>query len=136
MNKRIKKKKMKMELTHIELGNLLFGNSRGKYQVNREWSKDFYDFLEECCFDSGCYYEGNKEYINKMGGFENEVFIVNPYYWGLNEEKAKQPNFIYKPLGFNISWYKYPFRDSYMNKYISKEKFKEILKECKKSIKE
>lgn len=42
---------------------------------------------------------------------------------------------VYKPLNFTISWYKYPFRDSYMNKYISKNEFKDILKKCEESFK-
>ncbi len=42
-------------------------------------------------------------------------------------------NFIYhegKPDEFWIDWYKYPFRDSYCNREISKEEFKNILKDC------
>lgn len=44
-----------------------------------------------------------------------------------------KPNFLYKPTGFKIMWYKYPLRDSYMNQNISLDEFKEILEHCVKS---
>lgn len=45
-----------------------------------------------------------------------------------------KPNFHYKPLGFEIRWYKYPLRDSYMNMDISLEEFASIIDECIKSL--
>lgn len=136
MNKRIKKKKQRN--AELELGNLCFGNSRGKFQVDRDWNKEFQMFLEECSFDSYGYFENDdikyKEFI-KSGEFENDIFIINPYYWGDDYEKQIKPNFVYKPTNLTISWYKYPFRDSYMNKYISRKEFKEILEKCKESFK-
>jgi len=41
-----------------------------------------------------------------------------------------QPNFLYKPTGFSIMWYKYALRDSYMNQDISLDKFRVILRDC------
>jgi len=54
----------------------------------------------------------------------------------LSENKHHQdcptikPNFLYKPTGFSISWYKYPLRDSYMNHKISVVEFSEIIDKC------
>lgn len=46
-----------------------------------------------------------------------------------------RPNFLYKPSNFQIQWYKYALRDSYMNQDISLEEFKNILNHCVKSYK-
>lgn len=47
----------------------------------------------------------------------------------------EEPNFVYKPTEYEIDWYKYPLRDSYANKELTLEEFKEILNKCKESIK-
>jgi len=44
-----------------------------------------------------------------------------------------QPNFLYKPTGFSVMWYKYALRDSYMNQNISLDEFREILNDCVRS---
>lgn len=41
-----------------------------------------------------------------------------------------QPNFLYKPNGFRINWYKYPFRDSYMTPGISAKEWRKIIRHC------
>jgi hypothetical protein len=42
----------KINIDDIELGNLLFGHSRGKYLIPREeWTETFHNFLEDCGFD-------------------------------------------------------------------------------------
>ena len=48
--------------------------------------------------------------------------------------KLVEDNFVYKPTGFAIQWYKYPLRDSYMNQEITRLEFYEIIKNCMKSI--
>jgi len=45
-------------------------------------------------------------------------------------------NFLYKPTGFYLDWYKYPLRGSYMNMDLNIEQFKEIISICIKSLKE
>jgi hypothetical protein len=62
------------------------------------------------------------------------VFILRPYYWGDDESKADLPNFVYKPEGIEISWYKYPFRDAYCSKNINEAGFVDMLAECEKSL--
>jgi hypothetical protein len=110
----------------IELGNLLFGNSRGEYcfpdrsLVNsKEW-------------ESLCDIAQVDEYGEP--GFENEVFIIRSYYWGEDDNMANLANFSYKPTGFEIQWYKYPFRDSYMNQNLSSEEILGIFNKCIASI--
>jgi hypothetical protein len=57
----------------MELGNILFGNSRGEYPVER--SAGFEDEL------SVLFRRIDPEY-HYAPEFENEVFAVRPYYWG------------------------------------------------------
>ena len=45
-----------------------------------------------------------------------------------------KPNFLHKPSGLSIKWYKYPLRDAYMNKAISKDQFKKIIADCIRSV--
>jgi hypothetical protein len=77
------------------------------------------------------------QYQTFRGGFENEIFRIDPYYWGYEEEECEKPNFLYKPTGYCINWYKYPFRDSYANQNITENEFIEIINDCiKKARKE
>lgn len=92
--------------------------------------------MDEIGLDGYGYVENDEleKYKTERGGFENNTFIINPYYWGEDEEVMKEPNFVFKPTGFTIDWYKYPLRDSYSNKEITFEELKEILRICKESV--
>lgn len=116
----------------MELGNLMFGNSRGEYAVDRhEYAPIFHDFLKSNGFDEYGYHAN----ANENGWFENEVFIVRPYYWGEDEDIAGLPNFEFKPDGTTMSWYKYPLRDAYCNKNLSVDQFREMIRRCAESMK-
>jgi len=135
----------------MELGNLIFGNSRGEFPVNREWQNMFVEYLHELGFDG--YGMPNdvdrngkssldfmeKEIKGSDGNtfykWENEVFSIMPYYWGDDDEIAELPNFIYKPTGFELSWYKYALRDSYMNQNLTYQELELLLKNCVTSMK-
>lgn len=120
----------KANLNDMELGNLLFGNSRGVYLVEprEDYQDAFCKFLEHNGFD---YYGIH----GKERTFENDTFVVRAYYWGEDEDIAALPNFVYKPTGLEIKWYKYPMRDAYSNQDIDIETFKTILTICEASIK-
>jgi hypothetical protein len=47
-----------------------------------------------------------------------------------DECRFVQPNFLYKPTGFRLNWYKYPFRDSYMNQPLSGGEWSMIIDAC------
>lgn len=98
----------KATVESYELGNLLFGHSRGNYQVDRKYQERFCEVLEKAGYDSyGCSESGDNLYPN---------FTVRPYWWGDDDaEEATLPNFECKELGLEIAWYKYPLRDSYSN---------------------
>jgi len=123
----------------IELGNLLFGYSRGEYEFpDRELvdSAEWQGLLEAT--KSDCYGYTDCASENDRGGYENDVFSIRPYWWGDedNEVECEAPNFLYKPTGFEIRWYKYPFRDSYMTENLTSEQILEIFKKCAESVKE
>src|SRR4051812_7811864 len=101
----------------MELGNMIFGNSRGEFEVPRQLFAMLFEPL----------------WVRLDGGFsepfENATFVVRPYYWGdcvcdgEGHEPgclAALPNFLHKPSGYEIRWYKYPFRDSYANRELTR----------------
>lgn len=45
-----------------------------------------------------------------------------------------QANFKHKETGFEINWYKYPLRDSYMSSKLSVEEFSKVIDNCIESI--
>lgn len=117
----------------LELGNAIFGNSRGEFPLNRgTWDKAFQALW--AVNDDWCYWEK-----------DTPEFTIFPYWWGdctcgcpenpdgdeVEDHKATcklvRPNFVYKPLGLEINWYKYPFRDSYANRKITEAEFEEML---------
>lgn len=130
-----------MSINTLEIGNLLFGNSRGNYLVNRCWVdgkwRELMDLMEA---DYHAYVKNPKlkKYINEQGYFKNEKFIIRPYCWDEDDDAKELPNLEVKDAingeTFTVSWYKYPFRDSYMSHDISQEKWNEIMSSCINSI--
>lgn len=104
---------------------MIFGNSRGQFEFP---DREIVNSNEWCSITELL----NMDY--HMDDFDNETFTIRPYYWGEDEELMELPNFIYKPTGFEIQWYKYPFRDSYMNQDLSKKEIINIFKKCVNSI--
>lgn len=125
----------KATIQDMELGNLMFGNSRGTYAV--EPREDYQDAFFEFLNANG--YDGHAVRVDDLVPdpycFENDVYIIRAYYWGEDEEIAALPNFVFKPLGLEISWYKYPMRDAYSNQDVPMDVFKAILKVCEFSMK-
>lgn len=120
----------KATIEDMELGNLMFGNSRGEYKVEPRmaYQEPFARFIDTLGLD----YHAMDDHGN---GVDNDVFTIRPYYWGEDEDIAALPNFVYKPTGLEISWYKYPMRDAYSNQDVSLEQFVEILADCERSMK-
>ena len=136
----------------MELGNLLFGNSRGSFSIPRDFvnTEEWQKLLDLCNVD---FYghctslENSQFYDKKTQGFKCMLFEIHPYYWGdcdcgrddeedienhLASCSLRRHNFVYhqKNGDVTIDWYKYPFRDSWSNVELSEETFKNILKEC------
>jgi len=123
---------------NMELGNMMFGNSRGEYPVER-LDRYYYEF--ERLFNA---YAPDRNNLWREYGveFENDTFWVFPYYWGdctcgaegdeycTNECLLVKPNFYHKPTGFKLSWYKYPLRDSYSNEPVTMKLLQTIIDDC------
>lgn len=128
------------ESTEMELGNMLFGNSREKHSIDRDLFQDlFCKWLAANGFDSYVNPQSSKcpiECKEENGDhyYENDVFVLRPYYWGLDESISEKPNFVYKPTGLQLSWYKYPMRDAYSNIELELEGFKTMLADCSGSL--
>lgn len=118
----------------MELGNLLFGHSRGAYDIERFPAQDYFsDFFEKVGLD----YHGHPrdgspllKYVNSEGLIDTPMFSLFPYYWGEDEEYMAIPNFVFKPSDIEIRWYKYPLRDSYSNVELSADQIGNILYTC------
>lgn len=111
----------------MELGNLIFGSSRGQYEMNRE---DFEDIFHSFLYGIGSDIYGYGP--NGENPYETELFVLRPYCWEDDEEMKSLPNFVYKPLGLEVRWYKYALRDAYCSQNIAPEELEEILKHCAK----
>ena len=121
----------KASVDGMELGNIIFGNSRGLYHVTprEEYQDVFCEFLHANGFDMYGYKEGYKS-----REYDNGTFVIRPYYWGEDEEIAALPNFEFRPAGLQIKWYKYPMRDAYSNLDISVDELKRMLAACAASM--
>lgn len=96
----------------------------GKYPISRgEWQHYFSKLAEEC------------EDIRRPQ--ENDTFYykaeAEDTIW--DEQGNYKPNFIYKPTGFRMVWYKYPLRSCYANRDISFDEFEKMVDACVKSLK-
>lgn len=164
----------------MELGNIIYSNSRRRYRVDRSWEGTIGAlFVALDCSNSGIEYE-------------NDMFTMHPYWWGdctcgwgeelrrlfqkygwrtdgddwwhgcalrctcdyndryeeTMQDYAEQfghnghkddcklviPNFLYKPTGYELQWYKYALRDSYANANIKYDYFREIILNCVASV--
>lgn len=123
----------------IEIGNLLFGHSRGNFRVERHPAQELFgEFFEKLGIDHYGHPDKDSPVFQEMTddhvSIDNELFTLRPYYWGEDEEIASLPNFVYKPEEIEIRWYKYPMRDSYSNVELTDEQIKNILEICLKSV--
>ena len=118
-----------------ELGNMIFGHSRGEYHIKRH--SGFEELLNELfdAIDS----KRNEQTMGYGFNFENDTFYVHPYCWCEKEDclqcgTGEQYNFYFKTGDFGIRWYKYPLRDSYSNHKIILSNFAIIIERCKESL--
>jgi hypothetical protein len=120
----------------------------GAVEVPRGWSEIFAPLLEKFNLD----YHGfpdrptNNVYVTETDKFR----IIPGYDWectcGAEDEDPSgelacdhdencdllKPNFLYKPTGFKLYWYKYPMRGSEMVPGITTEEFMRIILDCMK----
>lgn len=116
----------------MELGNMAFGHSRGEFHIDDRYGylEAFTPLLEAV--------SGGKDTCYGTE-FENDTFEMHRYCWCDGDDcpqcgTGQQYNFLHKPSGFGIRWYKYAFRDSYMSQNADLERFTEIVADCLASV--
>lgn len=117
----------------MELGNLLFGNSRGNFHIEREPAQDHFGRFFDVIGADYCGWADSNSPLRQYEidyGYDTEIFTLRPYYWGEDDAIAVLPNFVYKPEAIEIKWYKYPLRDAYSNIPLDETKIKEMLQHC------
>ena len=95
----------------------------GKYPIPRgEWQHYFHKLAEGC------------EDIRRPQ--ENDIFYykaeAEDTIW--DEQGNYKPNFIYKPTGFRMVWYKYPLRSCFANRGITFDEFEKMVDACAESL--
>lgn len=112
-----------MDDSDMELGNALFGNSRGEVQVDRNIGyEEEIERLTEAL---------EVKTLQEITEWENDTFYVSNY---SPRSSADDPNFIHKPSGLELQWYKYPLRDSYFNRDCTLKEFRQIIDDCVESV--
>jgi len=106
-----------MKKSELEIVKELY-KKRGWDTKSKNW---WHGFAIRCDCD---YWERYEKWLKKIGypnGHKESCLLM-------------KPNFLYKPTGFWIKWYKYPLRDAYTNQVIALQEFKEIIDKCIESV--
>lgn len=83
-----------------ELGQIVFGTPNVAGDHDADWATDGLRLIS-CAIGNGSWPGQPAE------SFANDVFEMHPYWWGEpDHEDADRPNFVHKPTGLEISWYK------------------------------
>lgn len=122
----------------MELGNLLFGHSRGDFEVPRY--KGYEEEIQRLFTAADIDWDGTGD----DGDTITDTFEVRPYDWGRCDCEGNhkddclvvRPNFKHYKSGLELRWYKYPLRDSYFNQECSLSRFREIINDCIGSLSE
>lgn len=110
----------------MEIGNLLFGHSRGACPLDRTEL--------ESAFVSGLASLGYDEYGLPLTHAvaipeHNDLFCVRSYWWGDDDPRAKLPNLEVPSADLEIRWYKYALRDAYANRDVDADELRGIFAE-------
>lgn len=116
----------------MEIGNLLFGTSRGDYAVDRGLEDLFLDAFERAGFDGKGFRHGWESDRPAPTPYNDQAtathhFVIQPYVWDDMDNANICPNFLDRVTGLKLRWYKYPLRDSYANYDLTEEMLVPIL---------
>jgi hypothetical protein len=90
-----------------ELGQYLFGNPTGNFQIENYQEALIVYLIEEIRI--AFWNKFQKDWEDSEDPKLNGV-TYNYYYWGENEEESKKPNLKFSHSPQEIRWYKYPGR--------------------------
>lgn len=107
----------------MELGNEIFGHSRGEHEIDRNVYGPLFSILRDLIDHEQCDFK------------INELFEYREYCWCDNQDcpqcgSLEESNFYFKPTGLKIRWYKYPMRDAYSNQSLDPESFRTMVQQC------
>ena len=116
----------------MEIGNMLFGTSRGEYAVDRKLEGLFLDALARAGFDRDGYRRGWESDRQAPTPYNEQAtathhFVIQPYVVDDMDNANLCPNFLDRVTGLKLRWYKYPLRDSYANYDLTEEMLVPIL---------
>ena len=74
----------------------------------------------------------NSPFDNTGETYENDIFKVEAYSW--DDEIEQEYNFLYKPTGMKIRWYKYLGRITEVNKPYESKHYIEMFNNCIKEL--
>ena len=109
----------------MEIGNAIFGHSRGACPLDRgELEGVLVSGLARLGYDSYG--------LPLTRGYEppehDDLFRVRPYWWGDDDDvRATLPNLEIPSADIEIRWYKYALRDAYANREIDVDELATIL---------
>lgn len=115
----------------MEMGNLLFGCSRGEIELDRDLLQDvFWQGLAYVGYDSHGLpmVVSAKLSVTKASlPAHDDLFCVRPYWWGdPDSPKATLPNLEVPSADLKVMWYKYALRDAYANREVTPEEMVRI----------
>lgn len=116
----------------MEIGNLLFGNSRGDFAVDRGLEGIFLKALREAGFDEQGFCRTWKSDTPAPVPYTSDAtathhFVIQPYVYDDMDNANLVPNFLDRTTGLKLRWYKRPLRDSYANYDLTREMLEPIL---------
>lgn len=116
----------------MEIGNMLFGNSRGDYAVSRSLEGLFVGALKKAGFDAHGFRHGWESDREAQTPYNEHAtathhFVIQPYVDDNLDNAVIVPNFLDRVTGLKLRWYKYPLRDSYANYDLTEEMLVPIL---------
>jgi len=87
--------------------------------------------LEKLLREFAILHAQNGEWAEKYGtDYEDDIVMMHQYCWCEEETcewcSGDEPNFRYKPTGFEVTWYKYIGRDMKTNISISPKEFQKM----------
>ncbi len=122
------------------LENLLFGNSRGDFKVDKRLQGLFVSALNEAGFDEFGFCKTWRSDTPAPTPYNEQAtathhFVIQPYVWDNLEQAAMVPNFLDRTTGLKLRWYEYPLRDAYANYDLTEEMLipilERLIEECR-----
>lgn len=129
---------------YTELGQILFTNTE-TLSHEAYWATDGLNTLAKVIAEQRGLIKDNHEYVPLLTSndgeqeYEDEVFAMRSYCWCDGSFKGHEdvcpPNFVYKPSGVEITWYKHADRGITANvEYLGPTTWHKVINHCVESV--